>query len=227
MELTCSICGHDKFGQRQVLWDDLVREWQLSPGERAYVDRQQGMHCLACGANLRGMALGLAVREAIGRNEPIAELVKLEEVTDLHVLDMNGTAISTLFRGLRNYVDARYPDVDMHNLPFPDGTFDLVVHSDTLEHVPNFVHGLTECRRVLKPTGHLCYTVPIIVDRLTRSRAGLSPSYHGRAEDLRDDYLVVTEFGADAWRYPFEAGFRTVRFHTIQFPDAIAITASR
>ncbi|MCL5777444.1 class I SAM-dependent methyltransferase [Limibaculum sp. FT325] len=227
METRCSICGHDQFGQRKVLWDALVNEWQLSPREREYVDRQQGMHCLSCGANLRGMALALAVQDAIGKDAPIAQLVKDPAVAALRVLDMNVTSISSSFRGLPNYVDARYPDVDMHSLPYPDGTFDIVVHSDTLEHVPNFVHALGECRRVLKPTGSLCYTVPIIVDRLTRSRAGLPPSYHGKAEGLRDDYLVVTEFGADAWRYPFEAGFGSVRFHTLRFPDAIAITASQ
>ena len=30
-----------------------------------------------------------------------------------------------------------YPEVDMTRLPFADRSFDLVVHSDTLEHVPD------------------------------------------------------------------------------------------
>ena len=35
------------------------------------------------------------------------------------------------------------------------------------------------CRRVLKPEGALCFTVPKIVGRLTRSRDGLPKSYNG------------------------------------------------
>ena len=49
------------------------------------------------------------------------------------------------------------------------GTYDLVVHSDTLEHVPDPVRALQECRRVLRPLGACCFTVPIVVGRLTRS----------------------------------------------------------
>ena len=45
-------------------------------------------------------------------------------------------------------------------MPQPDETFDLVVHSDTLEHVPDPVRGLAECRRVLKPHGLLILETP-------------------------------------------------------------------
>ena len=49
---------------------------------------------------------------------------------------------------------------DMQALPHADGAFDLVVHSDTLEHVPDPVRGLAECRRVLKPRGLLILETP-------------------------------------------------------------------
>ncbi len=71
----------------------------------------------------------------------------------------------------------------MHAIPYAAGTFDIVVHSDTLEHVENPVHALAECRRVLKPGGALCFTVPIIVGRLTRNRKGLPPELPGRRCD--------------------------------------------
>lgn len=45
-------------------------------------------------------------------------------------------------------------------LPFADNTFDAVVCSEVLEHIPD-VHGmLIEIRRVLKPDGHLAVSVP-------------------------------------------------------------------
>ena len=74
---------------------------------------------------------------------------------------------------------ASYPDVDMMNLPFAAGAFDVVVHSDTLEHVSDPQRGLEECRRVLDERGAVVFTVPVVVGRLSRSRAGLAPSYHG------------------------------------------------
>jgi len=39
---------------------------------------------------------------------------------------------------------------------------DLIVHSDTLEHVDDPVAALTECRRIATPSGACCFTIPII-----------------------------------------------------------------
>jgi SAM-dependent methyltransferase len=118
-----------------------------------------------------------------------------------------------------------YPDVDMEDLPFPDASFDLVVHSDTLEHVHNPQRALSECRRVLVPGGSLCYTVPVIVERMSRRRDGLPPSYHGAPYDGRSDHLVISEYGADFWCEPVRAGFNSVEIFPRDFPDALAILA--
>jgi YHS domain-containing protein len=45
---------------------------------------------------------------------------------------------------------------------------------------------LTECRRVPRPGGVLCFTVPIVVGRLSRRREGLAKSFHGTATDTPD-----------------------------------------
>ena len=115
----------------------------------------------------------------------------------------------------------------MHALPYPDAAFDLVVHSDTLEHIANPVHALGECRRILAPGGALCFTVPTIVGRLSRDRAGLPRSYHGNATTMPDDFVVQTEFGADAWTYVLAAGFARVDLHAVEYPAAIALVAHR
>lgn len=116
-----------------------------------------------------------------------------------------------------------YPEVDMHSLPYADQTFDLIVHSDTLEHVENPVKALSECRRVLKPGGLLAYTVPIIVDRLTRDRKGLPNSYHGAPSSNASDFQVVTEYGADAWKHVVEAGFVDVCLSTFDYPAELQL----
>ena len=46
-------------------------------------------------------------------------------------------------------------EVDVHDLNFPDATFDQVFTVCTFCSVPNPVHGLEQLRRVLKPGGQL------------------------------------------------------------------------
>jgi ubiquinone/menaquinone biosynthesis C-methylase UbiE len=124
----------------------------------------------------------------------------------------------------RSRTFAAYPKVDMMEMPYGDGAFDVVVHSDTLEHVPNPVRGLAECRRLLSVGGICAFTVPIVVGRQSRSRSGLRPSYHGSGEDPAD-YIVQTEYGADVWCQVIEAGFRNCTLHSLEYPAAIAIVA--
>lgn len=45
-------------------------------------------------------------------------------------------------------------------LPFPNNTFDKIIFSEVLEHLPDDVAGLTEIKRVLRPGGVLFLTVP-------------------------------------------------------------------
>jgi SAM-dependent methyltransferase len=49
---------------------------------------------------------------------------------------------------------------DGTRLPFPDATFDRIICSEVLEHIPDDEAALRELRRVLKPDGMLAATVP-------------------------------------------------------------------
>jgi SAM-dependent methyltransferase len=49
---------------------------------------------------------------------------------------------------------------DATHLPFTDNTFDKIVCSEVLEHLPDYQTVLTEIRRVLKPDGLLAVSVP-------------------------------------------------------------------
>lgn len=226
ISLRCSLCGGERFTSRKVLWPELAASWQLTQHEVSYVDEQQGCACDSCGASLRVVALGQALREVWATELTVREYLGTDAAARLRVLDINGAAaISPLLAMLKGYVRTDYPAVDLHALPYADGQFDLVVHSDTLEHVDNPVLALEQCRRTLAARGRLCFTVPVIVGRLSRSRAGLAKSHHGDPTTTGDDFLVHTEFGADVWTYVAQAGFSRCAFTFIRYPAAAAITA--
>jgi SAM-dependent methyltransferase len=222
----CPICGATAFTFQNVLWPELCDAWRLSAVEIEYINRQQGFACKACGNNLRSMALAKAILCHWNDYESLAEAVVKDCYRSLRVLEINRAGNLTPFLArLPGHQLIEYPDGDMMNLAFPSASFDLIVHSDTLEHVPDPHKGLLEINRVLSKGGACIYTVPIIVGRMTRSRDELPDSYHGHPSHPVSDYKVITEFGADAWTLAMEAGFESCRIHSIQYPAAIAIEA--
>lgn len=220
----CPCCGGAQFTQTPILWPELVEAWELSAEEAAYIDRQQGFACLTCGSNLRSMTLAAALLGSLGIEGTLRE--PLGSVDHLRVLEINQAGSLTPFLSAwPKHTLVRYPEVDMQAMPFADGSFDIVVHSDTLEHVADPLLGLSEVRRVLGSPGFTCFTVPIVVARLTRSRHGLPASYHG--SDDGGQSLVHTEFGADVWTQVARAGFDECRLHCLEYPAGIAVVACR
>lgn len=49
---------------------------------------------------------------------------------------------------------------DALDLPFGEGSFDAVICSEVLEHIPDWRGAVSEIARVLKPGGQLCISVP-------------------------------------------------------------------
>ncbi|MFX0211596.1 MAG: class I SAM-dependent methyltransferase [Candidatus Hodarchaeota archaeon] len=49
----------------------------------------------------------------------------------------------------------------IENIPFRDGTFDIIVALEVIEHVPNVLKCFSEVRRVLKNKGLLLFSTPI------------------------------------------------------------------
>jgi SAM-dependent methyltransferase len=177
---------------------------------------------------LRSLALAEAIRAFFYSKTLFKDLVVSEAASRTSLLEINEAGNLTPFlKHFGGYVFGAYPEVDIHKLPFADDVFDLVVHSDTLEHVPNPKHALAECWRVLRPGGALCFTVPVVVGRLSRSREGMPLSFHGNSSNTLDDWAVQTEFGADVWTYILEAGFTELSVYTVQYPSAIAFLAKK
>ena len=223
----CPCCSGTVFSQTDVLWDALIDAWELSASETIYINRQQGFRCKSCNSNLRTMALASAIMNTYGYRGVFAKFVRSWRSRRISFLEINeaGNLTPFLFR-LRRHLLVRFPDVDMQALPFDDASFDAVVHSDTLEHVPDPNKGLAECWRVLRPGGFCFYTVPIVVGRMTKSTEGQPASYHGSPRNP-DDYRVFTEYGPDVWIQAASVGFRNIQLHQFEFPSGIAIVCQK
>jgi SAM-dependent methyltransferase len=223
----CPVCGRDQFAAQSILWPELIEEWTLSPDEVDYINLQQGLFCTACQNNLRVLTLAAAVTKAFGYAGSFDDLCRNDAgIRQLTVIEINAAKnLAPFLQALPKYAQHSFPQLDMQRMSFADASIDVIIHSDTLEHIPDSKAALKECRRVLKPAGHLFYTLPIVIGRLTKSRHGLPPSYHGRPGVKREDCIVHTEYGADFWCEIFEAGFREVSLTSLIFPAAIAIHA--
>ena len=84
-------------------------------------------------------------------------------------------------------LDRRYAvDLNVDRLPEPDGSLDLVVASEVIEHVIDPGRAIAEFHRVLRPGGHVLITVPNVAFwrfRLEALRGGV-PSVTADARHL-------------------------------------------
>lgn len=220
----CPVCGGTEARRlAPVLWPGLIEEWGLSTEQAAQVDRREGEFCPGCDVRLRSAALAAAMLRHMGTAATLEAWVASRPA--LRILEVNlAGQLTPWLRRLPGHRLVEHPEVDLQALPFPDGAWDLVLHSDTLEHVPDPRRALSECRRVLVPGGALCFTVPVLDDRLTRSRDGLPASYHGLESDPA--YLVMTEYGADFWVDVLAVGFRSLEMVALSWPAAVAFVAT-
>ena len=222
----CAVCGGQSLVRTHVLWEELIAEWGISAAEAAYIDAQQGTHCETCGSNLRSMALAVALMRWRGTDGRLVDFVQSPAHANLRLLEINDAgSLHPLLQLLPQHCYGAYPDVDMRQLPYGDAAFDVVVHSDTLEHVPDPSLGLRECRRVVAAGGAVVFTVPTVIGRLSRSRAGLPDSFHGAPHAREPGMLVHSEFGADVWALVLAAGFQSCELVPCGFPAGLAIIA--
>jgi SAM-dependent methyltransferase len=102
-------------------------------------------------------------------------------------------------------------NVDIQNTHFPESYFDLIIHSDVLEHVPDAILAEKEQARILAPNGHIVFTVPfnisessdIIYAKIFSGNIQYlkSPIYHEDPISLDGKCLVFRIFSfADMYR---------------------------
>jgi SAM-dependent methyltransferase len=233
----CAVCG--RFGpmlyRRRVIPARLEELWGLSPRLAEALARKESLDCAWCGAKLRARRLARVlletfppgdsgaparsvadwVREPRSRSLRIAEINRIEGLHDqlgglpqLAASDFTpGAAPGTVVDGVRSE--------DLTALTYPDASFDLVLTSETLEHVPCLTTALREIRRVLVPGGYHLFTIPMlpgVPHTFARVVVNADGLLEHRAPPIRHPggdvgYLVFTEFGADLPALLHEAGF--------------------
>lgn len=227
----CAACG--RFGpmlyRRRVVPPKLEAMWGLSPRLADALARKESCACWACGAKLRARRLARVLLELYGPGSRcVREWAATPGVRSLRIAEINlieglheqlaglpGLSYSD-FRGAGGAVDPGAPHEDLTALSYPEAAFDLVLTSETLEHVSDLDAALAEIRRVLKPGGRHLFTVPLMpgVARSCRRTDGLCHP----GGDV--GYPVVTEFGADLPAILQAAGFDAeMRFGPITEED--------
>lgn len=227
----CPVCDYCARTRRQsVLWKDLGEEWALSAELYVKMDEREGRLCRMCYSNWRVRQLTRAFLTSLANRHDIhcrsaAVLSKHPQISRVRISEINEVAgLHPFIAGLPGLVHSEYgsqdplvPSEDLLALTYQDNSFDYVIDSDTLEHVPDYDTATHEIRRILKPGGQHIFNIPVIWTRPTRVRAQLKhgelvhlspPSYHAGPSPNQSDYLVFYEFGADIVERTEIAGFR-------------------
>ena len=119
---------------------------------------------------------------------------------------------------------------DLQALSFPDASFDVVITSDVMEHVPHAPTAEREIVRVLRPRGWYLFTIPFyftlehdrVRSELRRDGAIVHaevPEYHGGPVRGGDAALVYRDFSENDLRERFTAlncSFRIMRVWSAQ-----------
>jgi len=233
----CVVCGRFRpmLYRRRVIRPRLQELWGLSPRLAEALARKESCECAHCGAKLRCRRL---VQVLLGiypvGNPPaparcLAEWVNHAEIQSLRIAEINLIdGVHDQIRKLPRVAFSDYvsdstcgtgqPEVrseDLTRLTYADSTFDVVLTSETLEHVPDLAAALRELRRVLVPGGRHVFTVPVlpgVAQTFARSVIRTDGSIEDRTIRICHPggavgYTVYTEFGADLPELIELAGF--------------------
>jgi 2-polyprenyl-3-methyl-5-hydroxy-6-metoxy-1,4-benzoquinol methylase len=222
----CVVCGQDSVFRfdATIITSQLKEAWGIADRLAEAFNRKESMFCSHCGCSLRIRRLAAALiqtfAEMSGRSyDSFVELVEDEEFRGLKIAEINACgALHSHLKGHPNlhyseWLDGIGPDKasegvrseDLQRLSYPDGYFDIILTSETLEHVPDPDKAWSEIHRVLKAGGWHIFTIPIIPSQkatVTRAKlvngnreVYLKLAYHGAWGD--ENMVVYTDFGMD------------------------------
>jgi SAM-dependent methyltransferase len=142
----------------------------------ANVNLREGLVCPVCGLGNRLRLLFKAIEEFAGSPGRLRQkrAYVAERVTTFHqrladrIDDVVGSeylnaSLPTGHFGRLHGQRVRHED--LCNLSFSDESFDIVIHADVLEHVPDFRRALAELYRVTRRGGGMFFSVPFLHER--------------------------------------------------------------
>lgn len=188
-------------------------------------DRDYGVRCVRCAASAVHLALGLALHEKFKDvpSRDVCEFSARGPLVEYLMREARSLAISEYFEGVAPgelHLGVRCED--MQHLSYADASFDLITHTEVLEHVPDEHRALAQLHRVLRPGGWMLFTVPLHDGAHTIERARIChgvlehlhpPIYH--TDPLRDGagILAYRDYGRDILQRLGAAGFVDAQLH--------------
>jgi SAM-dependent methyltransferase len=181
-----------------------------------------GLQCIICYAGIVQGSLGWALHDLIGSlgSDDVCELSARGALANFLRRTARSVAASEYHEGVQpGSVHEGIRCEDVQRLTYADASFDLVTHTEVLEHVPDDRLAFKELLRVLRPGGTMVFTIPMhgglsTVER-ARIRDGavdhlLEPVYH--LDSLRGEgILAFRDYGDDVLERLQRAGFVDAR----------------
>jgi ubiquinone/menaquinone biosynthesis C-methylase UbiE len=96
---------------------------------------------------------------------------------DVTGIDIDSQMIELARKDVDGALNLRYLEADAADLPFRDGSFDVVLSFGVLHHIQNWLGALKEVKRVLKTGGYFVYADIVYSERITRMDSSSSISF--------------------------------------------------
>jgi SAM-dependent methyltransferase len=220
---------------------------------------RESVACGSCGSSSRHRQLLIVLLQRWGLNRPGASLKTLAGDVRVWNLEAKCALHDNLQKHLgSNYVGSEYIDpalrsgdvrngmlhVDVEDAHFPDGSFDVILSSDVLEHVAAPTRAVRETHRVLRPGGMHVFTVPFYAHRFLSERRAfrdergdvqhlMPPMYH--ADPMRPEVgalvynIFAPEFLCELESMGFDVTFYVLHepFRGILGNDALVFVAQK
>jgi SAM-dependent methyltransferase len=239
--------------QADVIPARLAELWGLSPRLVAAFARKESLACASCGAKLRARRIAETILDLYATDGPSSSLAAWSErrgsrtlrIAEINRIDglheaigsMPNLRLSEFREGIPSGTVAQGVQAeDLTRLSYADRSFDLVLTSETLEHVPDLGEALREIARILVHGGRHIFTVPQLpgVDK-THARSvieadGSVTHLEGRICHPGGDegYPVFTEIGADFPEILEAQGFEVeIRYGPTSLDDVAQVYVCR
>ena len=234
----CVVCGQNSIFRFDptLITPELRKAWGISGSLVQAFNLKESMFCGNCGSSLRIRRLAAVLMQTFshvhGRSyNSFIQLLDDTKFRQTRIAEFN--ACGALHTYLNKHENLFYSEwlsnvspgdihqgircEDLQCLTYPDNYFDIILTSETLEHVPDPNKAWGEIYRTLKPGGYHIFTIPVIPwQSNTIQRARIiggereyfrEPAYHGAWG--QEDMFVYTDFGMDVATELNELGLKT------------------